>query len=58
MTCPVCNGDTKVVDTRCHDDSVYRRRMCLECGHRFNTVEIDQDYYDILTRGGAEDGKA
>ena len=58
MTCPVCDSDTKVIDTRCHDDSVYRRRMCKECGYRFNTIEIDQDYYDILKRCGDKNGKA
>ena len=55
MRCPVCDGDTKVIDTRCHDDSVYRRRMCLVCGYRFSTIEIDRDYYDNLTRCGDKD---
>lgn len=58
MTCPICGGDTKVPDTRCLGDSVSRRRMCVECGYRFNTIEIDRDYYDILTKRGVKDGKS
>lgn len=45
MTCPVCGGDTKVIDSRPSEDSVQRRRKCLECDYRFNTIEIDMDLY-------------
>lgn len=42
MTCPVCGGNTKVVDSRVKDcDSVWRRRECQECGYRFNTEETE-----------------
>lgn len=38
--CPTCNGRTAVVDSREGDDNtVVRRRRCLTCGLRFNTVE-------------------
>ena len=33
MTCPVCGGDTRIVDSRNKDD------------HKFNTIEIDMDLY-------------
>lgn len=40
MTCPVCGGNTRVVDTRHPDcETVWRRRECTECGYRFNTEE-------------------
>ena len=48
MTCPVCGGETKVVDSRPIEDGTRRRRQCLECDHRFTTVEIDADYYEAL----------
>ena len=33
MTCPVCGGETRVVDTRHPDcETVWRRRECTECG--------------------------
>ena len=41
MTCPECNGQTKVVDSREPDaQKVRRRRECLVCGYRFNTLEV------------------
>lgn len=42
MRCPVCNfDDSKVVDSRITFEgfSVRRRRECMECTHRFSTVE-------------------
>ena len=48
MNCPHCGGETKVVDSRPNEDSTRRRRECLECKHRFSTVEIDADYYETL----------
>lgn len=49
MTCPKCGGKTKINDSRHNDDdSVKRRRECLECGYRFSTVEIDADLYERM----------
>jgi len=45
MNCPVCNGPTCVVDSRPDDESVHRRRCCLDCGHRFGTIELDEDLW-------------
>lgn len=45
MTCPVCGGDTRIIDSRNKDDHKKRRRVCQECGYKFNTIEIDMDLY-------------
>lgn len=51
MTCPVCNGDTKVIDSRLNgNDTVKRRRECKVCKFRFNTYEIDEDLYFNLIK--------
>lgn len=50
MTCPKCGENTKVVDSRVEEDSVWRRRECQGCGYRFNTTEIDMDMYERLVR--------
>lgn len=34
-----CGGDTRVVDSRPQGTSLRRRRLCMECGNRFNTLE-------------------
>lgn len=42
MKCIFCNSmDTRVVDSRSHDDgmAIRRRRECLECFRRFTTFE-------------------
>jgi len=40
MKCPHCNyEDSKVTDSRDVDDTVRRRRQCLDCGYRFTTYE-------------------
>lgn len=44
MLCPMCNGQTKVTNSRPEDDCVNRRRECLDCHYRFSTVEVDVDY--------------
>ena len=48
MTCPVCGGATKVVDSRPEVDNVHRRRKCKECGYRFSTVEIEVDVKESI----------
>lgn len=50
MTCPNCGGDTKVIDSRQQEDSVYRRRECLVCKDRFSTTEIDIEMYQKITK--------
>ena len=38
MTCPTCNRQTEVVDTRSRKGEVLRRRQCSN-RHRFSTLE-------------------
>lgn len=37
--CPMCNCETRVLETRTTDKGTKRRRECLECLTQFNTVE-------------------
>ena len=39
IKCPKCRGDTKVKKTKKHDYRTERKRLCLDCGHKFNTIE-------------------
>lgn len=45
MFCPICGGDSKVLDTRTNDsaNTVKRRRECITCGKRFTTYEKIED---------------
>jgi transcriptional regulator NrdR family protein len=36
-----CGGDSKVVDSRPSHDTVRRRRVCLECGRKWTTYEME-----------------
>lgn len=44
MTCPVCGGKNRVIDSRSDVEVVYRKRLCLECGHTFYTAEVETEY--------------
>ncbi|MEE8470271.1 MAG: transcriptional regulator NrdR [Dehalococcoidia bacterium] len=40
MKCPHCgHDDSKVADSRSVDETIRRRRQCLDCGFRFTTYE-------------------
>ena len=56
MQCPKCSHpDTKVLDTRLGkgNSSIRRRRQCLQCGHRFTTIEaILREGLVVLKRDG------
>ena len=45
MLCPVCGGQSRVLDTRTNDtvNTVKRRREYVECGKRFTTYEKIED---------------
>lgn len=45
MRCLDCDGNTKVVDTTDYSGVVFRKRRCLVCGLKFNTMEdvVDSD---------------
>lgn len=60
MRCPVCDGATKIIDSRKEPDCVNRRRECTACKYRFSTIEIDNDLYNKtirIVRKGKRDGK-
>ena len=42
MQCPVCQNDSKVLDTRWmeEENSIRRRRECTKCGKRFISKEL------------------
>ena len=40
ITCPECGHPfNKVTDSRAHPTSIYRKRVCDNCGNLFRTVE-------------------
>lgn len=44
MTCPKCDScNTRVINSREGDSHIYRRRKCLDCGHRFTTYEYEAE---------------
>lgn len=40
IRCPVCGGDTGVIETRQNVGSLRRRRRCLVCPGRLTTLEM------------------
>ena len=50
MICPNCGSEElKVVGSKPDEKrSVNRRRMCLSCRYRFNTIEVETDEYEKL----------
>jgi transcriptional repressor NrdR len=56
MRCPKCTSiEDKVIDSRISKEgsSIRRRRECLECGHRYSTVEsLIRDGIAVLKRDG------
>ena len=42
MICPKCGGNVSVTDTlTSHENEMFRRRRCVECSHRFFTIEFE-----------------
>lgn len=53
MHCPNCKGESQVIDTREAENSVRRRRSCLNCQHRFTTYErLEVPKLMIIKRDG------
>ena len=49
MKCPSCGSlQVHIVDSRGYDTQVRRRRECLDCLTRFNTIEIHLEEHKIL----------
>lgn len=53
MICPSCQSQNDTVaDSRPQPDgTVHRRRRCLDCQHRWSTVELTADAHQALERG-------
>jgi transcriptional repressor NrdR len=56
MRCPKCGGpDDKVIDSRSSREgrAIRRRRVCLQCGHRYTTYEqIERSELVVIKRDG------
>ena len=51
MLCPEChNKKSKVIESRKTDDTIRRRRECLECNKRFTAYETIQTKSVIVTK--------
>ena len=55
MNCPECGGKTTVWNISHTDRSEnLRKRKCLDCGHRFNTIEFvvknDETFKKLYTK--------
>lgn len=49
MVCPKCSGGSTICkDSRYKDGTVYRRRMCQDCGWRFTTIEVSLETFNSM----------
>lgn len=49
MVCPKCNGGSTVCkNSRYKEGTVYRRRMCQDCGWKFSTVEVSMEMFSSM----------
>jgi len=49
MKCPKCEGKSRIAETRQRaNNSVYRRRWCLRCEHRWSLTEVPREAADTL----------
>ncbi|HIH11440.1 TPA: transcriptional repressor NrdR [Candidatus Woesearchaeota archaeon] len=56
MQCPYCtSADTKVLESRCCDRSLRRRRECLQCANRFTTYERTELNLKVIKKDGREE---
>lgn len=56
-TCACCGGrKSKVTDVRDKYDVVQRSRECTQCGHRWQTVEVDRWIWERMGKDGQGEG--
>lgn len=48
MTCPECDSNCQVIDSRQEGETRRRRHLCGQCSHRFTTYEISAELYDKI----------
>lgn len=54
MRCPICNSlQVHIVESRAYDTEVRRRRECLDCKKRFNTIEVSLTEHKDLKQQAA-----
>ena len=49
MKCVKCKSETTVKDSRPHQETIRRRRICKKCNHKFFTLEILEEPPKVLT---------
>ena len=55
LKCPCCGSlQVHIVDSRAYDTQVRRRRECLDCLARFNTIEIPLEEHKELKQKAAK----
>lgn len=54
MLCPYClSAETKVIDKRDNESLTKRRRECLKCSKRFNTLEaVERPDFRVIKKDG------
>jgi transcriptional repressor NrdR len=54
MLCPYClHNETKVIDKRDNESLTKRRRECLKCSKRFNTLEaVERPEFRVIKKDG------
>jgi len=51
MLCPNCKSDNVfTIDSRPFEETTKRRRKCVSCGYRFNTIEVQKEEMDELNK--------
>lgn len=57
MLCPYClNSETKVIDKRDNESLTKRRRECLKCSKRFNTLEaVERPDFRVIKKDGSRE---
>lgn len=51
LVCPKCGSEqVSVIDSRRKEGTVWRRRCCLCCQKRFNTVEISEERLQAMEK--------
>jgi transcriptional regulator NrdR family protein len=49
MNCPKCQSQQTIVyNSRPKDSTTWRRRKCLDCKHRWTTIEVTEDVFDFI----------
>ncbi|MBU0907057.1 MAG: transcriptional regulator NrdR [Nanoarchaeota archaeon] len=58
MLCPYClHDETKVIDKRDNESLTKRRRECLKCERRFNTLEaVERPELRVIKKDGRREG--